>query len=421
MAFTNWSSTKKGISLLLGGTVGAQLILLLSLPVLSRLFSPQEFGLFTLITSITSLILPLATLRLESATMLPSDQRRASALVFVSLASIFFTSVLSIFVLDYLVEKRYIESSELGNFGSWVGIFVFANSLFLLLSQIALRERKYGQVAKRTFIRSIAVSLTQLGLGVWRIFPNGLLIGGVVGQLVGLVPIAKTVKPYLRLPNLKMCGAVVKEYWRFPVVFTPSALLNSFGLYGPLIFFTSVYGVTLGGQLGMAERVISMPLALIGVAIGQVIDAEVAKVVREGREGLLGTFLRFSGILGILGVAIFLGGVALGPLVIPWLLGSSWELAGVYVQALALSAGLRLISSPLSKFLIILQESLWNTWLDVARIFLVGGSMIVISVNDFSALTAVWLLYACLAATYILSWVVTYRSVKRYESSFSSD
>lgn len=421
MSFANWSSAKKGISYLLSGTVSAQLILLISLPLLSRLFTPHDFGIFTFLTSITSVIVPVATLRLESAAMLPSSHNRSSALFIISIASIIFTSMVAAIVATFLHKSGHFSEYDIVNFGIWIGLFTFSYALFLLLSQIALREMQYSQIAKRTLIRSIMTTLAQISFGMAKIFPNGLLIGALIGQFAGLAPMARTIRPYFKVPSFTLCKSVLREYWRFPIIFTPSALLNAFGLYAPLIFFTANFGAAEGGQLGMADRIISMPLALIGVVVGQVIDAETAKIMRLHKSGLLRAYRKFSIILAAFGSLVSLTGFLLGPIIVPWILGSNWKDAGVYVSVLALSAGIRLVSSPLSRFLILLQRSMLNSCLDLMRVLLIATSMFYIAQSELTPFQATGILYTSLTATYAISWIATYYSVKKYELALDSE
>ena len=110
-----------GVSLLLGGTAGAQMLTVLAAPLLTRLYSSEDFGLLSVYTSLLALIGVVSSLRYELAIPLPEDDGEAAnvavlSLIFVGVNTLL-TSILerSETMLDALnrAEKRgLIDSSE---------------------------------------------------------------------------------------------------------------------------------------------------------------------------------------------------------------------------------------------------------------------------------------------------------------------
>ena len=56
---------------LAGGTTFAQILTILSVPILTRLYGPEDFGVWALYISITSIITVIACMRYEYSIMLP--------------------------------------------------------------------------------------------------------------------------------------------------------------------------------------------------------------------------------------------------------------------------------------------------------------------------------------------------------------
>lgn len=402
----------RGVLALMTGTIGAQIVTFLALPFLSRVFTPEDFGFYSLVIAIAGVIAPAATLRLESAAMLPKENEIVRALVWVAITSVLIISLFTIFIMQVMSNLKYAELDKYQLASVWVGAFVFTGALYSLFSQLALRNRAYGLVARRSFARSVVMVVTQLSLGFSARISSGLLIGGLVGQLAGLVTMIRTTRDFTRLPKRAHVWPAIKRYWRFPVVFTPSAVLNALGLQAPLVFFTALFGLAYAGQLGMAERIVAIPVTLIGAAVGQVLDAEITKRMREGQGGLRRSYLKYSGLLAAAGLVVAVLGLTLGGLIVPWLLGEQWMLAGVAVQVLAVTSGIRLVASPLSKFMIILQKSFANTVLDLLRVVLMISAMIAVSQSGLGFVPALWVVYSALSVTYVITWFYGLLAVK---------
>lgn len=282
-----------------------------------------------------------------------------------------------------------------------LALSIALTALFTLLSQLVLRERNYGLVARRSLLQSAVTAGAQLLFAVVIVIPQGLIFGHLVGRVAGIGAMFRAIAKNFFWPSWAALVRAMRTYWKFPAVFTPSALLNSLGLQLPLIFVTMWFGVENGGQLGMAERVVAIPITVIGTAVAQVIDARVSEVMRTGDHDLFRIYLGLSGALGAVGVIVGVGFGILGPLVVPYILGAEWRLAGSAVQALAITSAIRVVATPLSKFLLLMQRALANALLDLLRIVSVGASAVVVVQLELALFPAIWLLYSSLSITYL--------------------
>lgn len=397
---------------LLTGTVGAQVVSFVALPVLSRIYTPEAFGYFSVILAVSGILSPVATLQFEAAAMLPPRIETVRAIVWLAISASSVISVLTFLGLQLFATMGWFNLDQFPGIEVWVGVFVALSGAFAILSQLALRKRQYRLVAQRSFIRSVLTACAQLGIG-WLIGSSvGLLVGAIIGSLGGLAILWRTTREYLSFPQRTIFRATAKEYWRFPVVFAPSVLLNSLGLQAPLIFFTATFGLGVGGQLGMAERIVGVPVALIGGAVTQTLNAEVARQIRQGKQDFTSIFKRFSVMLTGAGLSVGLGGVLLGGVFVPVLLGSNWVTAGMFVQILAITASIRLVASPLSTFLLLFQKSAAHIALDLIRIVLVGLAMLITLAMAVQPAQAIGIVYSALSLTYLLTWVYLWQLVR---------
>lgn len=409
--------TGKGILLLISGTMGAQLVSFIALPLLSRLYTPEDFGYFSVVMAIVGIVSTVATLRYESAAMLPTQLEEVRALVWLALGAVFSVALLTFVVLQVAASQGWFGLAGYPRSAVWVTALVVLGAAFAIMSQLAIRKQQYKLVAHRSFLRSVLTSAGQLGLGWGTRASSGLLMGSAIGSLGGLAILWRSTKEFLAPPPRELVRPTMRRYWRFPAVFAPSALLNGLGLQAPLLFITAVFGLGVGGQLGMAEKIVAVPIALVGGAVSQAVDAEVAKRIRDGLQDLRPIFWRFSRLLGSVAIAVAVGGSLFGAVVVPSLLGSDWSLAGTLVQILALTASVRLVASPLSKFIDLLQRSAANAALDLLRVGLMGLAIAVVLFFRLGLISAVWTIYTSLAVTYAATWLYVLVAVRRRADS----
>lgn len=386
-----------------GGTLLGQVILVAATPLLSRLYSPEAFGIFSAIVAITSIIGPSAALRFDLGIVLPKEEEKAGALARLALISSAVVSLGSALVIWGFgaVSTRFHWDGVVFT-PLWIAALIFLTSLFTTLTQIALRLQEYSQVARRSPIQSIATAVGQLLLSIPAPHAIGLIGGYTFGRTAGLIPMARVSIALLRRRPSSL-RQTFRDFWRLPLILAPAAVLNSFGSQMPILIIASLYGASLSGEFGMAERIIFIPLTIFGAAVSQVFRAELAKHVRNNGTNATGIYLRISTLLALpaLLLAVLIG--LPSPYVIPFLLGEQWTSVGTMCAILSLQATFALVGSPTSAVYTIYQSSA-TFFLDLLRVILLTT---VAFISLFCALTpTMTILYLALAQSiyYVMTW-----------------
>ena len=112
----------KNVITLLSGTVLAQAIPILISPILTRIYSPEEIGVYTIFFSTVNILAILSTARLEQAILIPKHKKDSYNLVRLSLV---FSIIVSLFVLLVLL----IFKNKIGNF---LGLSSLSNWILLI-------------------------------------------------------------------------------------------------------------------------------------------------------------------------------------------------------------------------------------------------------------------------------------------------
>ncbi len=159
---------------------------------------------------------------------------------------------------------------------------------FLVLNQLAIRYRRYHAVARRNLVSSLGTVTTQVIGGMLGFRPGGLVAGLALGQLVGTgsLLIGSDIRNLAAQGRggVTSAGRIVARYWRFPLLLAPAGLLNVLGLQLPLLLVAYFYGSAHAGWLGLTQRVLALPIMLIGQAVAQVYVGELSRDLRTNGD-----------------------------------------------------------------------------------------------------------------------------------------
>lgn len=406
-------SASRGVLAITSGTLVGQIIVALATPLLSRLYSPDAFGAFSAVLAIVSAVGPAAAFKFDSAVLLPKSDADARNVLALSLMSSVATSIVAggVFaVIGPLVLANVWDSVPFAPV--WIGALVLATGVFTSLVQATLRSKSYGLLGWRSAIQSIGTTVGQVGLGFLGGAPVGLLGGLLFGRLLGFGALTRSLRPIIAARGGAPHRTLIKRYWRSPAVLAPSSLLNALGSQLPLILVAAWFGADPAGQLGMAQRLVFLPSALIGAALAQVFGAEIAQRLRDGAGSSRALYLKATWQIGVIAVPMCAAIIIVSPIFLPWFLGEQWEQSGAFAQAMAVSASVGLIVSPLSQVYLI-HQSLASLAMDASRVVMIfGAGIIALSVGQ-DAVTTVWVLYAAQVLNYVITWIYGLRIVSR--------
>lgn len=344
--------------MLVGGTASAQLLLMLASPLLTRLFSAEDFGLLAVYASLLSLICVISSLRYELAIPLPEDDGEAANVSLLCLIlvviSTFLTGVL-VFLMGSTIAVVF-GASMLAGYLWLLPLGVLFTGFYSVFNYWALRTKHFTIIAETKLRRAIATIVIQLA--VVKLGGIALLMGQVAGKGVGITT--------LGLPALKSAGfkqvswAGIKKaavrYKHFPIFSTWAGFANTVGLQLPPLMFAAFFSPAAAGLYTLANRILALPMNLIGGAIGQVFFANAAKAHRVGQLGPLVAQLHAK--LAHIGLPPAILLIILGPAFFAFVFGEQWRQAGEFAQWMAPWLYLVFVSSPLSTLFAVAEAQL---------------------------------------------------------------
>lgn len=346
----------KSIGLLVGGTAGAQLVLIAATPVLTRLYSPSEFGLLAAFVSLLAFLTVVSSGRYELAIHLPEKIEETVAVTVLSFICLVLTTVISIILIFIFSEHLSVllKAPELASYLWLLPLAVFFVGLYQICNAWYVRQKQYKDIAGTKVLQSILTLLIQLS--TFKLAAFGLMLGQTLGQGAGSIKLSlKSIKNTKEFWSVQFhqIKTVAKRYKSFPIYSTWTGLFNTASLQLAPLVFLSLFGATVAGLYALTLKLVSLPISLIGQAIGSVFLSEAPKAHREGRLNTL--VLQFNKKLvqlGCLPTAIL---IVFGPELFVFVLGEQWYKAGEYAQWLAPWIFLQFQWSPLSNLTVVLE------------------------------------------------------------------
>jgi lipopolysaccharide exporter len=430
---TKRSSFLSNVLKLVSGTTLAQIITILTAPIISRLFSPEAFGVLNVFTSLIGIISIVICLRYEYAIMLPEDDADAVNLFALCLVIAFGISAAAGLFLLLLGQNlaSLLKSPELYRYFWLIPIGLLIQGLFAALNFWNSRTKHFGRLS----IARVAASLTTSALPIFLAYLGranaatlifSYLAGTFIFAIVLGFQVLKDSGSYL-VNNIAKSRMVanLKRYRKFPLVDSWSSFVNNLSWQLPSLMLLYFFSTTVVGYYALSNRMIVLPMTLIGSAIAQVFYQRTAELRSNPANLSKSVELVFRRLVAIgLFPAVVLG--IAGPVLFGIVFGANWVEAGRYAQILSPWMFILFISSPLSILFSTLERQelalIVNSIILASRfIALVIGGL----TNNIYFTLVIWsvtgvLVYGGLALGLLrlthVSWGMAFRSVLQYIS-----
>lgn len=347
---------------LAGGTTFAQILTILAAPVLTRLYGPEDFGIWALYLSITSIISVIACMRYEYSIMLPESNEEAVNLLGLSFLAVLFVSGLTFPIMWYFKEPivNILNSQQIGDYLWLVPPFIFVNGLFLALNNWNSRTKLFKRLSFSRIFSSVSSTATQIGFGfIEKIGAGGLIVGSLTGQSIATFVLGGQIwrddrKLIMKSLSWKKVYKGFKKYRKFSLVDTWAALMNSVSWQLPAFLLSAFFTPAVVGFYSLGFRLLQLPMSFIGGSISQVFFQRASKAFTEGTlPSLVENVFRMLVVIGMFPILIL---TIVGSDVFTVIFGKTWTEAGVYTQILSLWAFIWFISSPLTAIYVVVEK-----------------------------------------------------------------
>ena len=395
------SASVRGIAHLSIGTAVAQSVAVIVAPILTRLYSPDDYGALAVFAASVSIGMSVATGRYEAAVSLPpeSPEGEWQAIALVRLATLVAGSVSLLGLVTITIARTLGYDPWFKGLGNWafaIPLAVFLGCLSQTLMAYAIRRRQYTNVAQVEPLRRIVSALTQVILGIRGAGLSGLMLGTLIAPFVGLSPLSRVyregVRSYAPVSHNSVLGGVwtaARSYSDFPRISLWSNLLLALAGNAQILILGLFFTQGEVGQVSLAVIVVSMPASLVAVSVAQVFQRELAARYRD-IESSLALATRVVRNLAFVSLIPFLVLAVFGEALFTFVFGQEWTTAGAIATALVPLTWCRFVSTSMSfVFPIYRRSGLQLTWQAITLV-VTSGAYVVAATDGLTIVAATW-------------------------------
>ncbi|HDJ2106018.1 TPA: type 8 capsular polysaccharide synthesis protein Cap8K [Staphylococcus aureus] len=386
----------------------AQVILIITTPIITRLYSPTEFGEFTIFSNIAMILIPIINARYDLLIVNTKNDRSANILSQISF-------LISLLILLILIPIFAISAWLYPNFildFIFIIIMLFLVSLTNIFTNYLNKERKYKVLSLINVFRAGSMALLQIIFGLLALGSLGLIIGFSLSYIAGITLGYKTFKKHFNIVRDKEeTKALFLENKNQLVYSTPSILLNSLSFSVVVFFIGILYTNTEVGIYGMAIRVLGIPVTIISLGLSKIFMQQANDYYIE-YGNFRNLLLKFSSILVIVSIILYVPLYLFSEELVNILLGHSWVDAITVIKIVIPLFVIRLIVSTVSLSVIVLQKQ--QLELILQALFLIGttATFVISKMLNLTFLNFVSINTVVLIVLYMIFFIALYYFAK---------
>jgi O-antigen/teichoic acid export membrane protein len=368
----------KDLSFLMGGTFIAQLIPILLQPLLKRLFTVEEFGIFDIYFRSVGILAVIYSLKYEGAIVI-SKEKRDSVSIYTGIIILGFSFFILTELILLVLNSFDISLIRIPEKHSLIIYLIPLSAFFFTINTASqfmfIRHKRFLASSSLKIYRRGTEGLIQTGSGFTGKFwglPLGELLGNITAALVGFIRLRKEVKKYLPESYFSTLLTNAKKYSDFPKYAFASNLLNTFILSALTFQIFAKFSLEEVGYAELTQRMLTVPTALIGVSLGQVILQRFSEAYIKGAS----VKKLFAGLLAfvlLIAIPFFITIYFWGPEIFGWVFGEEWQASGMYARQLIVSTCFFFVISPFGQVLIAFQKVKLNSMWQYLKFLVVGS------------------------------------------------
>ncbi|MEO3149013.1 lipopolysaccharide biosynthesis protein, partial [Turicibacter sanguinis] len=332
------------------GSLMAQIIMVVVSPISTRLFTPQELGVYTLVLTAVSMFGPVLSLRYDIAIVLGKDKRETYALVKISLViSIAMSLIIGSGYVYYLKDNIDVQG-EIGNFVYALIPILCITGLTNILTAYNNKNQEYGIIGSVQVIRAVVQNGIMILAGILQLGSIGLIISQLIGNCAGISKQSKKIIKEIKIIWKVEVDTLKKALidYRQQIYFSTPAIFVNAASYSLINFVVSdLYGMDTFGYYSLSYRMLGIPLSLVVVNVSKVFFEQAVKD-RSEKGSYRDMFIKV--LILLIPISITMAGAIylLGPSIFEIVFGEGWGIAGEYARILVPMFSIKLIVSTLS-------------------------------------------------------------------------
>lgn len=337
----------RNIAMVVSGTAGAQALTLAFMPVITRIYGPDNYGVLGVFMGLALMGVPVAALCYQTAIVLPrrdSDALRLVRLALVIAASV--AAILSVFLLtagDWFATTLGVE--EIAPFLLLLPAFMFLGAALEIAQQWLFRKQLFRVTAKAAVVYSFVHNSLRSLAGLVHPSAAVLVVTTALGPLLHTTLLFIGIRkgpPLQAEPDIERritpvrTRDLAKRYRDFPKFRAPQMLINTVSQNLPTLVLAAYFGPAAAGFFALCRQALGMPTQLVGKSVADVYYPKLARSIERG-EPVAGAIMKAVAALAAVGLVPFAFVFFAGPWLFALVFGDEWRAAGEFARWLALA------------------------------------------------------------------------------------
>jgi len=432
------SKLLRNILTVVTGTAGAQAITLAFMPVITRIYGPEAYGVLGTFLSVTMMLIPVAALTYPIAIVLPKRDGDARGLVRLALATALSLATVVALALYFFGDQlaRTLEIEIIQPYLMLIPFVMFCGAALEICQQWLFRTQRFRITASVAVGHSLFFNSMRTVAGLVQSSALVLVCTTALQQALHAAMLALAMlraKPHANnhAEDVEQGSPSMLELARrhsdFPRFRAPVMLINAVSQHLPTLVLAAYFGPAAAGFFALCKQALTMPTNLIGKSVADVYYPRISRAIHD-REPVAAMLLKATAALGLVGLVPFSLVAVFGPWLFALVFGDQWHVAGEYARWLALAEYVIFVSRPcvvavpaLSLQARFLLFEIFSTSLRVLSLF--GGALLIGSalatVQAFAVASIV--IYSSLMVIVLIAsrrWYAAQQNAQHSEESF---
>ncbi|MBU1619116.1 MAG: oligosaccharide flippase family protein [Gammaproteobacteria bacterium] len=330
----------------------AQAIPIIAIPILTRIYRPEDFGVLALFVSITAILGAVANARYEIAITQAASELNSFRVAVLGLliCSVFSILLIIPFIIFNDVLVSLVGNAKISVWLYFVPITVWFIGIYNVFNFLSTRRKSYKEIAASHIFRSVSMVSLQSLLGLLKFGASGLIIGHIVSHIASIFSLTRSIvcrKLFITIFDFKKIKVLACRYKKFPIFMLPATIMNSISNNMLSITIPTLFSLSTLGHYSLAQRALGAPSAIIGNSIAQVYLQQASKEKQETGSVIKSFNSTLLKLLAV-SVCIFAPAYFFVEPVFEFVFGQDWLIAGTYCKILIPYFSVNFVVSALS-------------------------------------------------------------------------
>lgn len=373
------SELLRNTTILISGTVIAQLIPIFLRPFLSRHYTPETFGAFAVYLGLVGILIVLSSFKFEMAIVLPKRDKDA---VNILILSLFLNFIFNVFLLIVImiwkssILRLLNLSIDYSAYLYFVPLGTFLYNSYQSINYWLIRKKSFFAITVNKFTRRGFEGVVQSGFA-FSSFSKGLILGDIVGQLSNvIIGLFQGIKCGLAIEQISWSKIkyVIIKYSDFPKFNLIPSFMSACSFLLPAIFINKYFSSENAGFFDMSKLLLSIPLALVATSLSNVLLQRISEKYRNF-QSIKRELIPILGIVTAIAVVEIVIISLFGVELFKFIFGEKWEFSGKISKILVWSYAFNFLLATFSSIFISMNKirllSIWQLFYFISILSLV--------------------------------------------------